>query len=189
VPDPSKLLVTEFLVVKQRCTGVGVCFDDQAVADYFERMVDRGLNPQQFGRVWLHTHPGGCPEPSGLDEDTFDRVFGRCDWAVMFVLARGGASYARLRFSAGPRGEIALPVRVRWDLPLGNVDQDQWQAEYKANVVAEPMFVGAGMSQCDCQLDVVSERALEQLADETGAGLEGLDFGYEGTEVNRGFVH
>ena len=46
--------------------------------------------------------PDDCPSPSSVDEETFARVFGGCDWAVMFILARGGATYARLRFNTGP---------------------------------------------------------------------------------------
>jgi hypothetical protein len=30
----------------------------------------------------------------------------------MFVLARGGKSYARLRFNVGPGGNIVIPVEV-----------------------------------------------------------------------------
>ena len=74
--------------MRQVCTGVSVAFDDQAVADFFDRQVDLGRRPEQFGRIWVHTHPGNSPEPSMTDEDTFARVFGRTDWAVMFILAR-----------------------------------------------------------------------------------------------------
>jgi hypothetical protein len=72
------------------------------------------LAPQQFARLWIHTHPGACPEPSFTDEQTFARVFGGCDWSVMFILAKGGASYARLHFGAGPGADLPLAVRVDW---------------------------------------------------------------------------
>ena len=95
------LLVTDFVLVKQKVTCVSVSFDDEAVADYFEDQVEVGRVPEQFGRIWLHSHPGDSPRPSSIDEETFQRVFGRCQWAVMFIVARGGGSYARLRFSVG----------------------------------------------------------------------------------------
>lgn len=134
VPDPARLLVTGFEVVRQRCSLVSVAFDDDAVADYFEAMVAQGCRPEQFGRVWLHTHPGDCPLPSGVDEDTFARVFGRCDWAVMFILARGGATYARLRFGVGPRAALPLAVKVAWHLPFENLDPQAWQREHAEKV-------------------------------------------------------
>ena len=98
------LYIQNIALVRQVCTGVSVCFDDQAVADFFDRQVDLGRRPEQFGRTWVHTHPGNSPQPSMTDEDTFARVFGRTDWAVMLILARQGQSYARLRFHVGPGG-------------------------------------------------------------------------------------
>ncbi len=132
--DPHELCVSEFHLVAQQCTAVTVSFDDESVADYFERMVDAGHKPEQFARVWLHTHPGDSPFPSGTDERTFRRVFGSCDWAIMFILARGGATYARLRFSAGPGGQVLIPVGVRWEEPMGEIEEEAWAMEYESNV-------------------------------------------------------
>ena len=102
VTAPGHLLrVEEFVTVKQDVTIASVAFDDQAVSDFFEAQVDAGRKPEQFGRIWLHTHPGNSPVPSGTDEETFARVFGSCQWAIMFILASGGKSYARLRFNVG----------------------------------------------------------------------------------------
>lgn len=109
-------------------------FEDEAVGDYFERMVDRGCKPDQFARTWLHSHPADSADPSGTDERTFKRVFGGCDWAIMFILARGGATYARLRFGAGPGGQMLIPVGVRWDLAIGHIDEEAWAMEYETNV-------------------------------------------------------
>lgn len=128
------LFVEDVQLVKQVCTGVSVCFDDQAVADFFDRQVDLGRGPRQFARVWLHTHPGNSPEPSMTDEDTFARVFGRTDWAVMFILARRGQSYARLRFHVGPGGDLDLPVEVDYSRPFLGSDHAAWREEYLAAV-------------------------------------------------------
>ena len=114
-------------------------FADQAVADFFDRQVDRGLKPAQFARIWVHTHPGKCPEPSFTDEETFERVFGQTDWSVMFILACGGQTYARLQFSAGPGGALEIPVRVDFSLPFAASDEAAWEAEYLAKVTADPM--------------------------------------------------
>jgi len=136
------LYIEDIQLVRQVCTGVSVCFDDQAVADFFDRQVDQGRKPEQFGRVWLHTHPGGSPEPSMTDEETFARVFGRTDWAMMFILARGGRSYARLRFHVGPAGDLDLPVEVDYTRPFVGSDHATWCKEYMAAVeIAEmPLF-------------------------------------------------
>jgi len=46
------LFVTDFQIVKQKVTGVSVSFDDNAVADFFDRQVDIGKKPEQFARIW-----------------------------------------------------------------------------------------------------------------------------------------
>lgn len=127
--------------VRQETSSVTVEFDDAAVADFFDEMVDAGRAPESFARVWIHTHPGASAAPSAVDERTFDRVFGRCAWAVMFILARGGETYCRLRaLTPGSRPmlqERQVPVRVDFSelgRGVGGVDLEQWVAEYAANV-------------------------------------------------------
>lgn len=143
--DP--LYVEDFVTVRQQVTPVTVRFDDAAVADWFDRCVDQGLSPGRCGRIWLHTHPGASVTPSGTDEETFARVFGRCDWAVMFILGRTGKTYARLMFTAGPGAQLVLPTAVDWSgWPAGLTDQRrqlaaeiaQWQQEYAAHIHPRP---------------------------------------------------
>lgn len=105
------------------------------MADFFDVQIDAGRQPEQCGRIWMHTHPGDCPLPSTTDERTFDRVFGNCDWAVMFILARRGQSYARLRFNQGPTAELEIPIDVDYDQPFAGTDFEAWEDEYLQNVV------------------------------------------------------
>jgi len=128
------LMVEEFATVRQKVGMASVSFDDDAVADFFENQVDAGRRPEQFGRIWLHSHPGDSPQPSMVDEETFDRVFGRCEWAVMFVLGRGGKTYARLRFNVGPGGEAVIPVAVDYSREFGPSNHEAWKAEYQSNL-------------------------------------------------------
>ncbi len=110
--DP--LRVEDLLVVQQVTTSASVEFDDTAVAELFEAMADEVVPPNRFARIWLHTHPGASVTPSGVDEETFRRAFGGCDWAVMGILGRTGRTSARLRFNAGPGGSIEIPTAVDW---------------------------------------------------------------------------
>ena len=57
-PPADRLLIDDVQLVRQSCTAVSVVFDDASAADFFDRQVDQGRHPQQFGRIWLHTHPG-----------------------------------------------------------------------------------------------------------------------------------
>ena len=143
--EKDLLYVEDFLTVKQRVTPVTVYFDDTAVADFFDRCVDRGLSPDRFARIWCHTHPAVSVTPSATDEATFARSFGRCDWAIMFILGRTGKTYCRMKFTAGPGTEVELPTAVDWSgwppclaaQNLGAV-QEQWRQEYAANILPLP---------------------------------------------------
>lgn len=132
------LCVEDVVLVDQLCTVVSAELDDEAVADYFDNQVDLGRKPEQFGRIFLHTHPGNSPKPSSTDEETFHRVFGTVEWAVMFIVARGGECYARLRYNVGPGIDVELPVDVDYGQPFGATDWDAWQEEYELNVHQPP---------------------------------------------------
>ena len=134
------LFVTDFALVKQKVTAVSVSFEDESVADFFEDQVEAGRKPEQFARIWLHTHPGDSPEPSMTDEQTFTRVFGSCDWSLMCVIAQDGSSYARLRFSVGPGGEVKIPVYVDYGFEFDAADFEVWQQQYKTNVTEDEIF-------------------------------------------------
>ena len=125
------LLIEDIRLVRQRCSSVTVQFDDVAVADFFDEQVDRGLPPERFARVWIHTHPGNSAAPSGVDEETFVRSFGSSDWALMFILAQGGQTTARLRFHVGPGGDCELPVEVDFSGEFAAPNHTVWQAEYQ----------------------------------------------------------
>lgn len=143
ISDADKMLsVTRFSLVNQRCTAVSVEFDDAAVADFFDQQVDLGRVPEQFGRIWIHTHPGDCPTPSPTDEDTFARCFGSSDWAVMFILAAGGATYARLQFNVGPKASYRIGVDVDYTCEFEGTDVDGWDEEYLNNVEPIDPFQG-----------------------------------------------
>ena len=144
--EKQPLHIEDFITVKQTVTSVTVAFDDAAVADYFDDCIDRGLSPARFARIWVHTHPGASPNPSSVDEATFQRVFGGCDWAVMLIVSRTHEAYARISFSAGPGGSILAPVKVDWSRwPQLLLDHgaemsaafEAWMDEYGKNVCPE----------------------------------------------------
>ena len=137
------LYVTDFFTLPQEVTAVSVRFPDEAVADFFDQQADRGLAPDRFARVWLHTHPGSSARPSMTDEDTFRAAFGSCDWSLMAIVSRTGNTYARLRMAAGPSANVRLGVTVDWaGWPVelasqpGGLDPliDQWHRDYVNHV-------------------------------------------------------
>ena len=139
-PDDLLLCDQDFVTVKQEVSPVSVKFDDEAVGQFFDQQVDLGRKPEQFARIWLHTHPGDSPEPSTTDEDTFKRVFGTCQWAIMAIVARDSSTYARLSFNIGPGGQILIPTEVDYSRDFGPSDHPCWDVEYAAHVRAMDWF-------------------------------------------------
>ena len=137
VDKEDALLVTEFVTVKQIDSVVSVSLDDSAVADYFDQQVDLGRQPDQFARIWLHTHPGFSPDPSPTDIDTFQTVFGRMDWAIMVIVAKDDKTYASIQFTVGPGVEVKIQTSVDWAVPFGGADHAEWEAEYDRNIIAQ----------------------------------------------------
>jgi hypothetical protein len=133
-PAADLLYVEDIRLVQQACTSISVAFDDSAVAELFDDQIDLGRRPEQFGRIWIHTHPGDSAQPSHVDEETFRRVFGPCDWAVMFIIAREGEAYCRLRFRAGPGGAFEIPVRVDFETNFSGSDFEAWAEEYDTTI-------------------------------------------------------
>jgi len=71
ITQPDDLLcVTDFVTIKQDATVASISLDDEAVSDFFESQVDAGRKPEEFFRIWLHTHPGDSPSPSGTDDES-----------------------------------------------------------------------------------------------------------------------
>ena len=165
------LFITDFITVKQEATVASISLDDEAVADFFENQVDAGRKPEQFFRIWLHSHPGDSPDPSYTDEETFSRVFGECDWAVMCIIAKDGKTYARLRFNVGPGGQLLIPVHIDYQQSFGSSDRAAWEAEYKANIktvkLSSCLFYNDEYSLDQEELDMntrcLSHEILEQL--------------------------
>jgi hypothetical protein len=145
---------------------VSVSFDDRAVADFFDEQVDRGRHPTQFARIWLHTHPGRCPLPSFIDEETFARVFGQTEWAVMFILARKGGTYCRLQFHIGPGGAVELRDEVDYGQSFVGSNQTSWEAEYRAKVHPLPDRLPG------LQTALTNSLARENIASERGRGAK-----------------
>lgn len=145
------LLVEDIQLVEQTCTVVSVEFNDDSVADFFDKQVDAGRQPEQFARIWIHTHPGASPAPSGTDEDTFERCFGGVGWAIMHILAEEGNTYTRARFNVGPGAENRLRCRTAFNCEFPATDQEEWFREYCDNVTIDDPFASRSPLTTGCE--------------------------------------
>ena len=86
-------------------------------------------------------------------------VVGRVLLALMFILARGGETYARLRFDVGPGAQIQIPVTIDYGTTFAASDVAGWEAEYRRNVQRE-----LALAQMPTDLDALDEIAWSELA-------------------------
>ena len=135
MPD-DLLYIDDFILPKQECGWASVDFDNESVADITDDLIDEGFKPAQFLRIWIHTHPSMSASPSKTDEDTFEKAFGGCDWAIMAIVSTNGDHYCRLQINGGPLpGSFEIPIEVdyeSYDFPAS--DSEGWQKEYDAKV-------------------------------------------------------
>jgi hypothetical protein len=139
-PDLNRVI--DVLMPPQECSSAYTEFKEEGLAEFFEKMVDKGHHPEEFGRIWCHTHPFESPTPSGTDETTFTREFSGPDWAIMFIVGTSGKTSCRLRWRSNPAvahiipgekctKELDIAIDYRGDFP--GTDKKAWEEEYKAN--------------------------------------------------------
>ena len=134
------LLVEDVRLVKQQCTAASVQFSETAVQELFSEPTCDLHRDNHAGRIWIHTHPGDCARPSEADEETFARCCSNVTWAVMFIIAASGETYARLQFNIGPRCSRRLLVDVDYAGEFRQADFASWKSEYDAKVrVIDPL--------------------------------------------------
>lgn len=93
--------IIDLKCVKQEVSSGETIIDDEGLADFFEDMrEDKKIGARRCGRVWIHTHPGNSPQPSGTDEETYNRYFKDVDFAVMYILSCGNKDYCRMKYNS-----------------------------------------------------------------------------------------
>jgi len=128
------LLVTDFILIKQKCTGATFDLDAESGVEYTERMVDAGLMPWMCLNILIHSHPGNCPNPSFIDEQNFQKAFAHPDWAIMLIVAKDNSTYCRLKINVGPGITKLLKVEVDFSQEFTASNHTAWDEEYKTNV-------------------------------------------------------
>lgn len=144
--DPAHPLnVTDFRLVKAECTSAHIDMDDEALANLVDDCLDVDIQPYQCSRIWCHTHPGVSATPSGDDWDTMDRHFGKCDFAVMFILGTELATTCHMTINiAGHTTQMSIKTAVDYSLPCKASDHEAWAKEYDECVVIPPPAVHLG---------------------------------------------
>lgn len=133
--DP--FIIRDLRIPKQAVTPASVDFDMDDVADLYSQLDGEGFSMNEYARIWIHTHPGNSPNPSGTDENTFEANYGKASWAIMFILAKGGKAYARLRLGKPIPIQLQMDVAVHWTCPFEATNEVDWAKTYKEKVSVE----------------------------------------------------
>lgn len=169
--DPLK--IERLWVPKQECTPAFCETDEGEFNELLEWAFDNSVAPNRVGRVWFHTHPGSSATPSGTDENTFLKEFGKCDFAVMAILARGGQTSCRLRLMAAGGVSLEIPIEVCWNemsKELGELVKEastEWESEYAARVREDRSYYNPAPSGTVSHLRA-SDLLFSPFATETG---------------------
>lgn len=161
--EHDHLYVEDLYVPKQSCTAVSTRFDSEDLLDLQERLgIGQGLSCSRFLRVWIHTHPGHSAQPSGKDEETFAQQFADASWALMFILARDGQTYCRIRIGWPPDPVSVIEVPFDWttdvdwgrfpaDVDATSLDalQETWSQELAERVKTEAIAYSSYLIDTD----------------------------------------
>jgi len=96
----------------------------------------------------------------------------------MCIVAQKNSTFARLRFNAGPGGEIKIPVCVDYGFEFDSADFEVWKQQYKANVIEEHTFSLTGTSKKDSkkqedETDIFGNNGFEEASVFTGQDMLG----------------
>lgn len=117
-------------------------FNREKMSDYIEKMSDR-YSPAQCFRVFVHTHPGDCPKPSGTDWETFNSLMSSYPWFGMLIFAKDQSYYFYLKLTQGPGLETEVDLDIDWGISCQPVDFEHLENEYKEKVSIKPKVFSA----------------------------------------------
>jgi len=127
-------IVTDFVVLKQESSSATFEFDKEGMEEYLNEMIKAGYSPNECFRVYLHTHPGNCPKPSGTDWDQFKELSEKYPWFAMLIIAKDHSKYGYIKLNQGPGVECEIDWDVDWEIPCEVVDFDELEATFKEKV-------------------------------------------------------
>lgn len=115
--DKGDLFVTDVYLVKQEGTSGGVDGDDADINRLMMELFEKGIEPDEAFRCWIHSHPGTGPTAtylSGTDDANIERYL-TGQWLISIVLDSNGdnpfcqVDIKEPRMSIKSELEIALP--------------------------------------------------------------------------------
>jgi hypothetical protein len=150
-PD-APLRINSIQLTEQRASAASIKFDAADINRWKDEKVAEGKDFEQFGRVWVHTHPGNTVHPSSDDVESFESIVRHQvstnelaaailpaseipnlpePWAIMVIVGTQGALHAEIGFIwHGEFMRHIIQISSKWD----DTTTTGWDAAYEANV-------------------------------------------------------
>ena len=164
------LRVNELYLPKQIVTPSHTDPTEEGIATMYDELGQAKFPPNQFARIWIHTHTFTAPNktgislPSPVDFNTCREVFTGCDWFIMLI--KGGEEFTCYLYLLG-----ALPVRLVLKVIVDYTDPgfpnkiiNDWTTTFNEQVEEEPKKTWNGVSYgehgklCICERCTIMRR-------------------------------
>lgn len=148
-------IIVDFEVLTQTSNGTYTEHEGLEIAKMLKKYKDKGYEPWQVSRVWIHTHPGMGVTPSIQDNKTFD-TFKDNDWAAMIIC--NGTMYSSHIYHRDLNNIYVDDIEIITE------KESKWDKEYEEKVKDYPGITPIKHYQPywnDCQYDYWRENIIE----------------------------
>ncbi|NIM22387.1 MAG: hypothetical protein GTN64_08245, partial [Candidatus Latescibacteria bacterium] len=122
IHEDGDFRVTDVYLVKQEGTSGGVDGDDEDINRLMMELFEKGIEPDEAFRCWIHSHPGTGPTAtylSGTDDENIARYL-TGDFLISIVLdSKGDNPFCQIDIK-NPRMSIRADLKV--ELPAMNAE-------------------------------------------------------------------
>ena len=87
VDDP--LYIEDLRLIRQLSSASTIQFDEAVVEEFFAQMAAMGRPEESYARILFRSHASDEAESTAADEELFAKMFGRHDWSILLIHAKG----------------------------------------------------------------------------------------------------
>lgn len=135
--------VTDVYLVKQEGTSGGVDGDEEDINRLMVELYEKGIEPDEAFRCWIHSHPGSGSTAtylSGTDEENIERYLTGAFLISIVLDKNGDHPYCRVDLKE-PRWSVEADLEV--DMRLTEEERKAAEEEFKEKSKAKAYTVGS----------------------------------------------
>jgi len=140
-PPSDPLLVTDVVLLKQRCNEASVYLDDHAVEQFVRSQLGAGRRPIEFCRLRIHTCCSPMSTMANSPHEAVERFAGKQGWTVTCTHFANGTHSAVFELSDGYCLSLPVPTAIECNSPFPGSEFSAWKQEYGALVTIAPTAI------------------------------------------------